>query len=72
MSILEKMLLDSANKIVCSSQLPEKFAIFKSDLDFSRLKVQLSMLPDLIATHNTDHITQILYWKVSMVECIVL
>ena len=54
MSILEKVLLDSVNNTFCSSELPEEFAIYKSDLDLSRLKVQLSMLPDLIATHNTN------------------
>ena len=54
MSVLEKTLLDSANGKFCALELPEEFDIYNSDLDLSRLKIQLTMLPDLITTHNTN------------------
>jgi len=53
MFLLEKVLLDSANEKLCSLDLPEEFGIYKNNTNFSRLKVQHLMLPDLIATHNT-------------------
>ena len=55
MAILEKVLMDYANGITafCSTELPHEFDLYKDDLDLSKLKTQLSMLPDLIVTRNT-------------------
>ena len=55
MAVLEKVLMDYANGITafCSTELPHEFDLYKDDLDLSKLKTQLSMLPDLIVTRNT-------------------
>ena len=55
MAVLEKVLMDYANGITafCSTKLPHEFDLYKDDLDLSKLKTQLSMLPDLIVTRNS-------------------
>ena len=46
---IEKLLLDAANgKRTIDDTLPEELQLYKDDLDISRLKYQLSMLPDVI------------------------
>lgn len=47
---IEKILLDCSNGRAVS--LPQQLEIYKSDLDLAQLRIQLSMLPDLIKTRN--------------------
>ena len=47
---IEKVLIDCSNGEAVS--LPQQLEVYKNDLDLTRLRVQLSMLPDLIKTKN--------------------
>ena len=49
---IEKLLLDAANATLVSTDLPEELQLYKDDLDLSRLKCQLPMLPDVIRVRN--------------------
>jgi len=44
-------LLDAANGTF-SGELPQELQMYKNDIDLTRLKVQLQMMPDLIRTRN--------------------
>ena len=49
---IEKLLLDTANGAMDSTELPEEPQLYKNDLDLSQLKYQLPMLPDIIRVRN--------------------
>lgn len=49
---IEKLLLNAANGTMESMELPEEILLYKNDLDLTRLKVQLPMLPDAIQVRN--------------------
>ena len=53
-TVLEKLLLDSANDKSTngSGELPEELQLCKNDIDLAKLKLQWLMLPDLIRTRN--------------------
>ena len=48
---IEKVLLNSANGTVESRELPDELELYKN-VNLSRLKYQLQMLPDLIRARN--------------------
>ena len=50
--VIEKLLLDAANGNLDSTEIPEELQLYKNDLDLSRLKYQLLMLPDVIRVRN--------------------
>ena len=50
--VIEKLLLDAANGNLDSTDIPEELQLHKNDLDLSRLKYQLLMLPDVIRVRN--------------------
>jgi len=49
--VIERVLLDAANGTF-SGELPQELQMYKNDIDLTRLKVQLQMMPDLIRTRN--------------------
>ncbi|XP_062512635.1 zinc finger MYM-type protein 1-like [Corticium candelabrum] len=51
---IEKLLLDAVNGTYTmdGTALPEELQLYKDDLDLSRLKYQLSMLPDVVQVRN--------------------
>ena len=51
---IQKLLLDAANGAFTTdgTTLPEELQLYKENLDLSRLKHQLSMLPDIIRVRN--------------------
>ena len=49
MAVLEKVLMNYVyGTTSCTTDLPKELELYKYDLDLSRLKTQLLMLPDLI------------------------
>ncbi len=69
---IEKVLLHAANGICTtdSTDLPEELQLYKDDLDLSRLKDQLSMLPDVIRVRNQKLETNSPITKVTNVRTI--
>ena len=49
--VIERVLLDAANGTF-SGELPQELQMYKNDIDLTRLKVQLQMMPDLIRTRK--------------------
>jgi len=49
--VIERVLLDAANGTF-SGELPQELQMYKNDIDLTRVKVQLQMMPDLIRTRN--------------------
>ena len=49
---IEELLLDAANGTLVSTEFSEDLQLYKNDLDLSRLKYQLPMLPDVIRVRN--------------------
>ena len=49
--VIERVLCDAANGTF-SGELPQELQMYKNDIDLTRLKVQLQMMPDLIRTRN--------------------
>ena len=60
---IEKLLLDAANGTMESMELPEEILLYKNDLDLTRLKVQLPMLPDAIRVRNQKCTKQCAHYK---------
>ena len=57
---IEKLLIDHANGTQTDESLPKELDIYKSDLDFVKLKFQLKMLPDLVKTQNQQEANSIM------------
>ena len=50
--VVIELLLDAANSNLDSTEIPEELQLYKNDLDLSRLRYQLLMLPDVIRVRN--------------------
>ena len=51
-AMIEKVLLSASNGTF--EKLPDGLQIYKNDVDFERLTVQLKMIPDLLSTRNAQ------------------
>ena len=67
---IEKLLLDAANGTLDSAEIPEELQLYKNDLDLSRLKYQLLMLPDVIRVRNQKLQNDVPITKVTNVRTI--
>ncbi len=52
-AVIEKVLLNAANGVSNSGELPDELQLYQTDVDLPRLKIQLQMIPGLIRTRNT-------------------
>ena len=52
---LEKVLLNAANSIFCTTDLSQEIEMYSKDLDTAHLTTQLQMLPELIRTYNESY-----------------
>ena len=54
---LEKVLLNAANGIFCTTDLLQEIEMYSKDLDTAHLTIQLQMLPvrELIRTYNESY-----------------